>query len=66
MRETGTGLVTLAPRSHMEWVLGFHPHPDERPCLLLIAPEKEAFLMPALNAEGVTRVHRHTVLRLVR
>ncbi len=52
MAETGTGLVAIAPGSHMDWVLGFHPHPDERPCLLLIAPEKEAFLMPALNAEG--------------
>jgi Xaa-Pro aminopeptidase len=52
MRETGTGLVAVAPGSHMEWILGFHPHPDERPCLLLIAQEKEAFLMPALNAEG--------------
>ena len=52
MAETGTGLVAIAPGSHMDWVLGFHPHPDERPCLLLIGPEKEAFLMPALNAEG--------------
>lgn len=52
MAETGTGLVAIAPGSHMDWVLGFHPHPDERPCLLLVAPEKEAFLMPALNAEG--------------
>ncbi|MCV9999747.1 aminopeptidase P family protein [Pararhizobium sp. YC-54] len=52
MAETGTGLAAIAPGSHMDWVLGFHPHPDERPCLLLIAPEREAFLMPALNAEG--------------
>jgi Xaa-Pro aminopeptidase len=52
MARTGTGLVAIAPGSHMDWVLGFHPHPDERPCLLLIAPEQEAFLMPALNAEG--------------
>lgn len=52
MRDTGTGLIAIAPGSHMDWVLGFHPHPDERPCLLLIAPEKEAFLMPVLNAEG--------------
>ncbi len=52
MRQTGTGLLAIAPGSHMDWVLGFHPHPDERPCLLLIAPETEAFLMPALNAEG--------------
>lgn len=36
----------------MDWVLGFHPHPDERPCLLLVGPVKEAFVMPTLNAEG--------------
>jgi Xaa-Pro aminopeptidase len=52
MSATGTGLIAIGPGSHMDWVLGFHPHPDERPCLLLIAPEKEAFLMPVLNAEG--------------
>jgi len=52
MKETGAGLVAIAPGSHMDWIVGFHPHPDERPCLLLVAPEKEAFLMPALNADG--------------
>ncbi|MET0575875.1 MAG: aminopeptidase P family protein [Mesorhizobium sp.] len=52
MRETETGLVAIAPGSHMDWLLGFHPHPDERPCLLLIAAQKQTFLMPALNAEG--------------
>src|SRR6185437_7541183 len=51
MRETGTDLVTLGPGSHMQWLVGFHPHADERPCLLVVGPEKEAFLMPALNAE---------------
>ena len=52
MRATGTDLVAVAPGSHMDWLLGFHPHPDERPCLLLVGPEAEAFLMPVLNAEG--------------
>jgi Xaa-Pro aminopeptidase len=52
MAETATGLVALGPGSHMQWAVGFHTHADERPCLLLVAPEKEAFLMPALNAEG--------------
>jgi Xaa-Pro aminopeptidase len=52
MRNTGTDLVAVGPGSSMQWILGFHPHPDERPCLLLVGPEKEAFLMPALNAEG--------------
>jgi Xaa-Pro aminopeptidase len=52
MAATGTGLVAIGPGSHMDWVVGFHPHPDERPCLLLIGPERHTFLMPALNAEG--------------
>jgi len=45
-------LVAVAPGSHMDWLIGFHPHPDERPCLLLVGPEREAFLMPVLNAQG--------------
>jgi Xaa-Pro aminopeptidase len=52
MRETGTDLVAVGPGSHMQWIVGFHPHPDERPCLLLVSLENEAFLMPVLNAEG--------------
>jgi Xaa-Pro aminopeptidase len=52
MKATGTGLIAIGPGSHMHWMLGFHPHPDERPCLLLIGMEKECFLMPVLNAEG--------------
>jgi Xaa-Pro aminopeptidase len=56
MQETGADLVALGPGAHMQWLLGFHPHPDERPCLLLVGAEEETFLMPALNAEG-TRAH---------
>lgn len=52
MKAERADLVALAPGSHMDWLIGFHPHPDERPCLLLVGPEREAFLMPALNAEG--------------
>ncbi|PIP00123.1 M24 family metallopeptidase [Pleomorphomonas carboxyditropha] len=52
MAKAGVGLVAVAPGSHMDWIVGFHPHADERPCLLLIGPEREAFLMPALNADG--------------
>lgn len=52
MTASGTGLVALGPGSHMQWVLGFHPHADERPCLLLVAPGREAMLMPRLNAGG--------------
>lgn len=52
MQETGTDLVAVGPGSHMQWLLGFHPHADERPCFLMVAPGAEAMLMPALNAEG--------------
>jgi len=37
----------------MNWLLGFNPYPDERPCLLLIGKEKEAFLMPSVNEQGI-------------
>lgn len=52
MKAAEVDLVALGPGSHMQWLAGFHPHADERPCLLLVAPEKETFLMPVLNAEG--------------
>ncbi len=44
--------MALGPGPHMQWLLGFHPHADERPCLLCISQGSAAFLMPALNAEG--------------
>lgn len=56
MNKSGAGLVALAPGTHMRWLLGFHPYPDERPCLLLVGPERAAMLMPALNAEDA-RAH---------
>lgn len=59
MKTTGTTLLALAPGAHMHWTLGFAPHPDERLCLLLIGPEKAAFVMPALNA---TDARQHTDL----
>ncbi|MCJ8324203.1 MAG: aminopeptidase P family protein [Rhizobiales bacterium] len=52
MRVANVGLLALGPAEHMQWLLGFHPHADERPCLLLITADSEAFLMPSLNAEG--------------
>jgi Xaa-Pro aminopeptidase len=56
MQATGADLVAIAPGSHLRWLLGHAPHPDERPCLLLVGPATEVFLMPALNAEE-TRQH---------
>ena len=40
MREHGADLVAVGPGSHMDWLLGFHPHPDERPCLLLVGRDE--------------------------
>lgn len=51
MGEAGVDLLALGPGDHMSYLLGFHTHPDERPSLLLLTPEREGFLMPALNAE---------------
>ncbi|QKV18258.1 M24 family metallopeptidase [Oricola thermophila] len=52
MQKNRVDLVALGPGSHMQWLVGFHPHADERPCLLLVSCSGECFLMPALNAEG--------------
>ena len=56
MSREGVDLVALGPGAHMEWLLGFHPHGDERPCLTCISQSGAAILMPALNAEG-SRAH---------
>ncbi|HCH31794.1 MAG TPA: peptidase M24 [Oceanospirillaceae bacterium] len=52
MIEERVDLVALAPGAHVLWLLGFTPHPDERPCLLLIGKSTTTFLMPALNADA--------------
>ncbi len=51
MRETGTDLVVLGPGGNQQWLVGFHTYPDERPALMLIGLQEEAFVMPALNAD---------------
>ena len=53
MKDNNVDLVVLGPGTHMKWLLGFNTHSDERPCMLLIGKEKEAFLMPSVNAEDV-------------
>ncbi len=52
MRNEGVDLLALGPGTHMQWLLGFFPHPDERPCLLLINEGGETFLMPSINVES--------------
>lgn len=48
-------LVVLAPGAHMTWLLDVRPHSDERPVLAVIGRDKEAFLMPVLEAESAGR-----------
>jgi len=62
MKINSVDLIALGPGTHMNWLLGFNPFPDERPCMLLVGQEKEAFLMPSVNAEGVreqTKIPMH-------
>jgi len=55
MKDNNVDLVVLGPGTHMNWLLGFNPYPDERPCMLLVGKEKEAFLMPSVNAEDARK-----------
>lgn len=51
MDQSGIDVVVLAPGTHMQWLLGFMPHPDERPCLLFLSQKQACFVMPKLNAQ---------------
>jgi Xaa-Pro aminopeptidase len=50
MAATGTDLIALGPGPNMHWAMGFHTHPDERPCMLMVTQTGAGFLMPHLNA----------------
>jgi len=53
MQKEQVDLVALGPGAHIQWILDYHPYPDERMCLLLIGPNHQAFVMPVLNADAV-------------
>lgn len=53
MQQNNCGLLAIGPGAHMQYLLGYHPHADERPCLLLVANKATALLCPALNAVEV-------------
>ena len=44
--------IALGPCAHMRWLIGFHPHAEERPYLLFVNHNRSAFLMPTLNSKG--------------
>jgi len=51
MAKASVDVLALAPGTHMQWLLGFMPHPDERPCLLFVSQTHINFVMPQLNAQ---------------
>lgn len=50
MTDDGVDLLVFGPGTYVEWLLGFHPYPDERLSLLLVGRQQAMFVMPALNA----------------
>lgn len=50
LAELGLNAVVLGPTDSMKYLYGFHPKPDERPCLLVVSAAGAALLMPELNA----------------
>ena len=53
MQSEGSQLLAVGPGSHMHYLLGFHTHPDERACLLLVSQSAAVMLCPALSASEV-------------
>lgn len=50
-------LLAVSPGDNLRYILGYTPHPDERPCYLALTSAGEGvFLVPALN-ESQARAH---------
>ncbi|QEW20823.1 Xaa-Pro dipeptidase [Marinibacterium anthonyi] len=52
MKDQGVELLALGPGPHMQWLLGFEPHGDERLLLLLVTQSGAEFAMPQLEADS--------------
>ena len=44
--------IALGPGAHIRWLIGFHPHAAERPCMLFVNHNRSAFPMPTLDSKG--------------
>ena len=42
----------LGPGARMRWLIGFHPHAAEHPCMLFVNHNRSAYPMPTLNSKG--------------
>lgn len=56
LKERNVDLLAIGPSDDMTYLLGGHPHPDERPCLLLLTPAEETILVPSVNAEQLRKL----------
>jgi Xaa-Pro aminopeptidase len=55
MSEEGIDLLAVSPDDDMRYLLGYTPHPDERPCYLLVNSADAAFVVPSLNASDAAQ-----------
>jgi Xaa-Pro aminopeptidase len=51
MVQQGIDLLAVPPGDDLQYLLGFSPHADERPCYLFLTTEAVAFLVPEVNAK---------------
>ncbi|HZS94654.1 MAG TPA: Xaa-Pro peptidase family protein [Chloroflexota bacterium] len=51
LADQGETLLAISPGPDMLYLLGYHPMADERPCFLLLTPDRELLIVPELNAE---------------
>lgn len=63
MAQAQIDLVAIAPTANMQYLLGFAPHPDERPTYLLVTPEAVALVVPTVNADQVESHTGRTTIR---
>src|SRR6267143_896234 len=51
MVQQAIDLLAVPPGDDLQYLLGFSPHPDERPCYLFLTTEAVVFLVPEVNAK---------------
>jgi Xaa-Pro aminopeptidase len=51
MAERAIDLLAVSPSDDLRYLVGFAPTADERPCMLLLGPERATIVVPSVNAE---------------
>jgi Xaa-Pro aminopeptidase len=55
LAEQNIDLLAVSPGDDMRYLLGYVPHPDERPCYLLVNSGGAAVVVPSLNASDAAQ-----------